>query len=129
MTSKAMTSETKPEAAQPEAAQGCTMDETMTLLAAEMEASYRECLLARLLRPDMVEWFGQWIVTAEGLEAPGEGYELSPDDLWRMNWLLHLSDKSWVDMRSLVAAFCFARKHFASHRPEELTGDFLTDYA
>lgn len=73
--------------------------------------------------------FGQWIVTGEGIEAPGEGYELSPQDLWRMNWPAHMARKSWVDMTSFTAAFYFARKHFVSHRPEGLTDDFLTDYA
>ena len=89
---------------------------------AARSAQRRAELLGRY--PTMVEDFGQWVVTADGIEVVDGDYQLMPEDLWRLNWSTHMLKKPWVNMESFLHAFFFARRHFASRRPATLIGDF-----
>ncbi len=63
-------------------------------------------------------WRGQlWRVTAQGLESLDESYwvectrlnEVRPfSDGRRSDWLLHMAEKTWVDLDDFIAAFCVA---------------------
>jgi hypothetical protein len=58
---------------------------------------------------DHTYWSGsQWEVTRDGLEAMDTGYLIDGERLGELDWLRHMSGKSWVDIEDFIAAFAVA---------------------
>jgi len=65
-------------------------------------------------RQKVVRQFGQWCVTAFGVEnlnGPCR-YDISTAALGHPWWSDHMADKNWVDRADFDAALRFARQYF-----------------
>jgi hypothetical protein len=70
-------------------------------------------------------WVGvQWAVTSHGIECRDGTYAIEAKNLWQdepgYNWIRHMSDKDWVNMRDFRSAFDFAKDHFKQLKPKHL---------
>jgi len=80
-----------------------------------------------------VIWFGQWVVTSEGIawgNGSGPSYFVAKDRLWETrpgsdrqiwDWLVHMTEKTWLsdmDIYQLNTAFFFAQDYHAKSRPQ-----------
>lgn len=72
-----------------------------------------------------IYWIGaEWAVTAYGIECRDGTYCIEAKNLWQdepdYNWIRHMHEKGWVNMRDFTAAFDFAREHFKNLKPAHL---------
>lgn len=53
--------------------------------------------------------FGSWKVDSDGdLVHPERGYDITSDRLDEKDWILHLSEKSWVNFNDFIPAYLYA---------------------
>jgi hypothetical protein len=77
----------------------------------------------RLSKP--ILWQGrQWAVTGYGVEARDGCYAIKRSDLWdndlRHGWIMHMTEKLWVDLADFTEALRVARRHHAPKCPASL---------
>ncbi|MBU1318581.1 MAG: hypothetical protein KKG33_10450 [candidate division Zixibacteria bacterium] len=83
----------------------------------------------------VVQVFGSWIVTEEGLVyggSPHVEYFIEASRLWEVrprtrqwDWLLHMDEKAWMsdaDVYCLNTAFFFALDFFRAKQPRDFQG-------
>jgi len=69
----------------------------------------------RFKRRGIIRAFGQWCVTAFGVENVSGpcSYEVSKAALGAPWWSDHMGQKNWVNISDFRAALNFARRHFS----------------
>ena len=65
----------------------------------------------------VLKQFGDWIVTADGIDTVNGRYFIDKSRLWALNWSHHLSLKNWVVANDFDAALLAAQQIHARHRP------------
>lgn len=56
--------------------------------------------------------FGDWVVSESGdMDYKDGTYIISDDTLHMGNWILHMSEKSWVNMNDFIPAYLQAMKN------------------
>jgi hypothetical protein len=81
---------------------------------------------------EIVNQYGTWAVTKYGVEALQTAYSISKDRLRQNRWLLHMSEKTWVNMHDFLRAFYDGRHyHYPEKFPtaEEFFGQGEVDHA
>jgi hypothetical protein len=56
--------------------------------------------------------FGDWVVSKSGdMDYKSGTYIISEDTLYQSNWILHMSEKTWINMNDFIPAYLQAMKN------------------
>lgn len=61
--------------------------------------------IARAIRLKGKNPFGKWKVYKDGTMVHDEFYEIGPDQLTQDDWILHLMEKTWIDLNTFIPAY------------------------
>src|SRR3954447_10697722 len=73
-----------------------------------------------------IYWQGrQWAVTAYGVECRDGSYAIEADRLWEEDdgpggWVMHMSEKTWVDLPDFAEALRVARRRAAGRGTDKV---------
>ena len=83
-----------------------------------MTMSFEEALVMMgIYKRDIIARFGDWVVTAYGVECLATYYPIEASVLWNSYpWERHLSEKTWVKMKDAKAALAYGREYHANKR-------------
>jgi len=60
----------------------------------------------------IVKLFKQFAVTNDGIECTQTYYNIAKHRIDEDDWVKHMSEKTWVDIKDFTEAFEYARKYF-----------------
>jgi len=79
---------------------------------------------ARIRTSRRIKTFGQWAVTAYGVECLESFYPIEKERLWQADWKRHVCAKRWV----IAGDFCEAIDYAREYHRQPCTGDELDPY-
>ncbi len=62
--------------------------------------------------------FGKWTVYMDGISNNEREYWIDANRLAEDDWILHLSEKGWIDWNDFIPAYLYACKHFGIKKVE-----------
>ena len=76
-----------------------------------------------LKREDITHVIGQWAITKSGIESLDVYYPIALERITKQDWLTHMAEKNWVNMRDFIYIHRYAMKYFGLK-----TVDFNPDF-